>query len=124
VTLLAVKVFFGKVWAWLKANWKWLLFPIALLVFLAGWLFKKKVEVIAPGSTAANVAAQKARELAEKQAKEAEAAKAKRIEELKKEHDAVIQKLTDEQKKKVDELVDDPEELNKFLLDVGKQIRG
>lgn len=119
-----MKVFFSKVWEWLKRNWKWLLFPIALLVFLVGWAIKKRPEVIAPGSTAANAAAQRAKELADQKAKEAEAAKQKRIEELKKEHDAVIQKLTDEQKAKVDELVDDPDKLNEFLLSVGKQIRG
>lgn len=124
MTLLALKAFFGKVWAWLKANWKWLLFPIGILLLVIGWFSGKRIDVVSPGSVAASDAARKARDEAERKAKEAEAARAKRIEELKKEHDATIQKLTDEQKGKVEELLDDPDELNKYLLDVGKRMRG
>jgi hypothetical protein len=124
VTLLALKVFFGKVWAWLKANWKWLLFPVGLLVLGYELYARRKPDVISPGSVAAAAAAAKAQELAAKKAAEAEAARAKRVEELKKVHDDTIQKLTDEQKAHVEELVDDPAKLNEYLLDVGKQIRG
>ena len=112
-----------KVWVWLKANWKWLLFPVGLLLFLAGWVFRPKTVVVDSVLHDAALAEDKAKAEADKKNAEALAAKEVAVQKIQEDHAATIQKLTDEQKSKVTELRDDPEALAQYLLNVGNQIR-
>ena len=113
-----------KVWTWLKANWKWLLFPVGILLFLAGWLLRPKTVVVDSALHNAALAEDKAKAEADKKNAEALAVKDAAVQKIEAEHQATIKQLTDEQKSKVTELRDDPDALNQYLLDVGNQIRG
>ena len=115
--------FLAKAWEWLKKNWMWVLLPVGLLLLVFGVL-KPRPKVIGSQLHDAAVAANKARAEADKRAAEAAAARDAEVKRIEAEHAESIKKLTDSQKKTVEELRTDPEALNKYLLDVGKQIRG
>lgn len=113
-----------KILTWLKTNWKWLLFPVGILLFLIGRLTSRKPPVVvAPELVGAAEEKLKAEEEAKSKALEAEADKKRRLVEIEKEHAEALRKLTDNQKKLVEALKDDPERLNDFLIDVGKSVR-
>lgn len=112
-------------WAWVKKNWKWLLFPIGILLFVIGKVSaKKSYRVINPELVDAEKTKRKAREESEAKNLEAKKERDKRLAEVVEAHDTKLQNLTAEQNEKVDELRDDPERLNEYLLEVGKDIRG
>lgn len=110
-----------KVWEWLKRNWKYILFPVGIL--LALFAYRRRPDVIAPRLLEAEEARKKAAEEAEKKIQKAREERDKRIEEIEKEHSSTVSKLTDEQRSRLEELREDPDELNSFLLGVGKEIR-
>lgn len=113
------------VWNWVKRYWKWLLFPIGILLFLLGrFTIKKPTPVIAPELVRASEEEKKAREEAEKRALAAELERERKLLEINAKHEETLKKMTDEQKHKAKELEAQPEKLNEFLLEVGKQIRG
>mgnify|MGYP001244304738 FL=1 len=125
MTLLALKVFFSKAWEWLKKYWMWVLFPIGLLVLGAKGLalLKRPAPVLPPELVGASQTAESERRIAEQRAREAETARAQKITQVEAEHLDVIRKLDEEQYKKVEELRDDPDKLNEYLLQVGKDMR-
>jgi Skp family chaperone for outer membrane proteins len=113
-----------KAWPWLKANWKWLLFPIGILVFIAGYTSKSKIGTVSSellgaaedrkvieGRTAGQI-------VEEKQVRDEKLAK------IEKEHSATVSKLTRAQRDQMEKLRNDPDKVNEFLLKVGKDIRG
>ena len=113
-----------NIWTWLKANWKWLLFPVGILLFIVGRFTARKLPVVvAPEMVGAAEEKLKAEEDAKSKALEAEAAKQRRLAEIEKEHAEALKKLTDNQRSLVKALQDDPEKLNDFLIDVGKSVR-
>ena len=110
-------------WPWLKKNW-WLvvLFPIGVLAVI-NKVFRPHTSVVTSElleaeSTRHEVeeAAREARELALEQ-------KTARIIEVQEEHAAVVAELTEDQASKAGALLDDPEALNSYLLQVGKDVR-
>jgi hypothetical protein len=115
-----------RVWVWLKANWRWLLFPAGLLVFLAGWLTRSRSTpvVVSPALQEAAQAAARAGEEADRQAAGAARVRDERVRQIEVEHAEALKKLTDAERAQVRELQDDPEKLNQFLVDVGRQTRG
>lgn len=115
----------SKAWAWVKKNWRWLLFPIGVLLFIVGKASaKKNYKVVNPELVGAEKEMRKAREEAEAQIQDAKTRRLEDTAKIEEEHAATIDKLTDEQLARAAELKDDPEELNSYLLDVGKEIRG
>lgn len=117
-------LFLGKVWSWVKKNWKWLLLPIGVVIFIIGRITaKRNFKVVNPELHEADKKKREAQEQADREAQEATKERDEKVSELKKEHAETIKKLTDEQKKRAEELKD-PDELNEFLLEVGKEIRG
>lgn len=112
-----------KVWVWVKKYWKYLLFPIGILVGIIGFIGRRKPEVIAPELLDAEEKEREINEEAEKRLDEVEEKRRKQVEDVEREHAETIQKLTDEQKEKLEELREDPDELNDFLLEVGKSVR-
>lgn len=114
-----------KAWAWIKKYWKYLLFPVGIIVGILGVLSRRKDvgDVVAPKEVETEGEREAANAEAKKKAEEAEAAKKKAVEDLEREHADTIDKLTDEQREKVEELREDPDKLNEFLLGVGKEIR-
>lgn len=114
--------FLKKAWEWLKRNWMWVLLPVGILLLLLG--IKPRPKVVGSQLHGAADAANKARAEAERKAAEAQAARDAEVKRIEAEHAESIKKLTDAQKKTVEELRTDPEKLNEYLLNVGKQIRG
>jgi len=114
-----------KVWEWLKKYWKYILFPVGIVLGILGALSTRRAVEVTPSEVGeAEKEKRRAEEEAEEKVREAETKKLQRIQEIEEEHRAVIEQLTEEQQSRVEELRESPEDLNTFLLDVGKQIRG
>lgn len=115
-----------KVWEWLKKYWKYILFPVGIVLGVIAAVAARRstpVNVVAPKEVETEPERDAANAAAVQKAKEAEAARDAAIKKVEAEHAATLKVLTDEQKGKVAELQEDPDELNKFLLSVGKSIR-
>lgn len=108
-------------WEWLKKNWKWVLFPVGILLAILG--FRRKPDVLAPSLVEADGVLEREDTKADIVKAQALADRDKKITEVTQKHDAVISKLTEEQRKEADSLQEDPEKLNAFLLDVGRDQR-
>jgi len=109
--------------AWLKKNWKWLVFPVGIALYLLGYYAHKKPVVVAPESVGAAAVKEQAKEEAKKSEAQAEEERLLNLATITNEHANTIKHLTDEQKEKAKELSADPVKLNDFLIDVGKSIR-
>jgi hypothetical protein len=109
---------------WLKKNWRWLVLPVGIALFLAGYLIRKKPKVLAPEMVGASEVERNATDDAAAAVAAAVKEKDERLAEIEKEHAATLEKLTDGQRAKVKELHEDPEKLNDFLLHIGRDIRG
>lgn len=121
----ATESVFCAVWFWIKTHWKPLLLGISTLGvgLLVGRLLRKPPEVVAP----ALVEADEVRENAQLE-ENREVARAKKelddeVQRVIEEHAGSVDRLTDAQRSKVDELKADPEALNDYLLQVGRDIR-
>jgi len=100
-----------KVWEWLKKNWKWIVFPVGILLAVLGWFFwwrgRQKVEI--PPSTTDDAA-----DNAVDATAKASDVKTQALEELEKDHGEKLSTMTDEQrdefekvkKKPIDEVVE------------------
>ena len=119
-------VFLWKVWAWIKKYWKYLLFPVGIVLGILAVIFKRKDlgKVVAPKEVETEGERDTANAEAKKKAEDAAKAKKKAIQHIVMEHADTIGELTQEQLEKVGELEGDPDALNEFLLGVGKEIRG
>lgn len=114
-----------KVWLWLKKYWKWLAFPIGILVFILGRLTSRKLPaVIAPELVGAAEVKEKANREAAVELRRVDDERQAKVKQIEEKHSEVISKLTDEQKKQYEAIKADPNEVNNFLLGVGKDIRG
>ena len=123
--MIAVVLVLKKVWEWVKKYWMYLLFPVGLVVGIVSMLGRSKTPtpVVAPELLEAERDRLLAEEEAAKKIREAEAKHAAEIKEIEEKYAATIAKLTQEQKERVEELREDPNELNSFLLSVGKSMR-
>lgn len=111
-------------WRWLKKYWMWLLFPVGIFVFIVGRLTARRLpDVVAPEIVEAEENRRRAQEEADRQVEEAEAEREQKLDEIREEHAETVSKLTEAQKEKAAELVDDPEKLNEFLTNVGREVR-
>ena len=113
-----------KLWMWLKKYWKYVLFPIGIIVGILSVLGRRKSgPVIAPEVLGAEEDKKRAREDADKKLKVADAEQTRKIQAITEEHAKVIDQLNAEQKGRLEELREDPDELNNFRLSVGKDVR-
>ena len=118
-----------KLWDWVKLYWKWLLFPVgiisSLVIFLLGRSSKETTtQLVAPALVEAEEIKAKAGLLAEQRTMEADLKRQQQLRLLEQEHADLLRQLDTEQRSKVTELLDDPEALNAYLLQVGQSIRG
>jgi hypothetical protein len=113
------------VWLWLKKNWKAVLLGILTLGIglLIGKALKKAPKVVAPELVGAGEVKVIAEEKAEEELEVAIEVRDKTVEEVEADHKATLSKLTKKQREELPKLREDPVKLNRFLLDVGKQIR-
>jgi hypothetical protein len=111
---------------WLKKNWMWLLLPVGILLFIFGRTSKptRKIDVVSTKLHGADVKREELKAELEDKVKELDDEKADKIAKVVIEHKGVIDSMTDEQKEKADELLEDPDELNSYLLNVGQHVRG
>ena len=112
-----------KVWDWLKKYWKWILFPVGILLGVLSLLSRRRPDVVAPEAIGAQETKVREQSRADKKLHKARAVRDKKKAEIEKEHAVTISKLTRAQRDEMQDLQDDPKKLNKFLLDVGEQIR-
>lgn len=119
-------LFLRKVWGWLKKYWKYLLFPVGIVLGILGVLAKRKDlgDIVAPKEVETEEERDEANAEATRLSEQAKIVRDAKVEFLKREHAETIEELTDKQKAQVDELEEDPDALNEFLLGVGKEIRG
>lgn len=113
----------GKAWPWLKKNWQWVLVPIGVLLFATKLLGGRRTTVVASELTGAAEVEREAEAVANREKAEATKRRLTRLRVVKEEHAEAVKVLTKEQAARVDELLEDPEGLNSYLLDVGKQVR-
>jgi hypothetical protein len=103
----------------------WVLLPVGILMFLAGRMSRKTIEPT--GGRETLEAEEHRREQEAKAAREsAEAADERdsRVEAIEQEHADTVARLNEKQKREAEELRRDPDKLNEFLLQVGKEARG
>lgn len=98
---------------------------LGAIVALAGFIFlgRNKLQVVAPALEGADEKKAEIELDAANKIKAVDLDTAAHLQAITTEHAAVIEKLNEEQRAKVQEL-QDPEKLNSFLLEVGKQQRG
>lgn len=113
-----------KAWPWLVANWKWLLFPIGIIVFILGYSVRKRPEVLAPELLEHAKETSKIEKRTAGQIVEAKEERDRKIKEIEKEHANTVAKLTRKQRDELEGLREDPDKLADFLKQVGKDIRG
>lgn len=114
-----------KIWGWLKKYWKWLLFPVGIVLGILALVNKDRIkDVVAPEAVKAEEDRIKHELEARKRAEQAEQERKAAVEELERRHADTLEKLTEGQKAQVEELRENPDKLNEFLIGVGKGVRG
>lgn len=115
-----------KTWSWVKENWKSVLLGISTLGIglLIGRAARRPQEVVNPELTEAEIEKKRAREEQERKDREAKERRDMALQKVQEEYADRLKELTEEQSKRVAELSDDPEELNDYLLEISKDVRG
>ena len=89
-----------KIWGWLKMNWKWILFPVGLLMSIGGVLIairnRENVHIT-------ELAVDNAWDLFGEE-DSARTIKDAKLEELKREHQSRLEKLSEDQRRELSEL--------------------
>lgn len=104
-----------KAWEWLKKYWQWLLFPVGIVLFILGRLTKAGTVVTIDPTEKADERAKEERARRETELAAEQARLRARLDEVRAENQATLQKLNEEQMGKAAELEADPEKLNEWL---------
>lgn len=115
---------FTQAVAWLKKNWKWVLLPIGVLVWLAGRSSKQTTQVVSSSLTQHEN--YKARIDAQVKAKMDAAAEEREqaLELTRRKNDEALRQIQMQAQAKAAELQANPENVNDFLKGVGAGVRG
>lgn len=97
-------IFLKKAWDWIKKYWKWILFPIGILLAIAGFIAGRMTRKTVPPTPGPVVSGDD--EL--NQVVTADAERDKKLQELREKNQARLESLTAEQQKELDELKDKP----------------
>ena len=118
------------VWAfrtkeWLKKYWKWLLFPIGILLLILGYGLapRRKVVVTSTALAGADEAKVRINEVASTKVREADAKEAGQLAGIAAQQAAAVASGTQEQIAAVDAAQGDSDKVNALLVGVGKQMR-
>lgn len=104
-----------KIWAWLKANWKWLLFPVGIALFIIGRFSRSPELVTIDPTKKADDRAKVERERREAELAAEQARLRERLDAVHRENADKLKTLTEEQMGQAAELEQDPEKLNEWL---------
>jgi hypothetical protein len=120
---LPVWVFLTK--EWLERNWKWLLFPVGLLLLLVGYVLAPRKKVVVTSSVAAEAdkAIDKIDAEADVKRRQADATTAAQLAGISSQHSASVAAATQQQLDATDAAQGDSGRVNDLLLDVGRQMR-
>lgn len=113
-------------WGWVKMHWRWLLFPVGILLFLLGRLTRKStpvVQVVSPALEGHDKVDQELQKKLDASLTQVDEQKQKQLLDIETEHAATIKTLTDDQKKQMADLRSDPDQLASFLKSVGDSAR-
>jgi hypothetical protein len=112
-----------KALPWLKKWGPWIIFPLGLLLLAVKVFRGTPGQVVSTGLQEAAAPINEANAEAAEKEEAARAERDKRVAEVHEVHAETVKGLTDEQMGKVNDLLEDPEELNSYLLGVGKRVR-
>ncbi len=111
-------------WSWTKANWKWLLFPIGLLLYVVGRAAARRdVTVVSPGLVEHQEVQAELDAKAAKQKQEADAKAVGQLSSIEAGRSARVGSETQKQVAEVEAAQGDPTRVNDLLKKVGKDIR-
>jgi hypothetical protein len=108
---------------WLKKYGPWIIFPLGLLLLAVKVLAGTRTQVVSSGFSEAAAASADADEEATQKIEASTAHRDKSVAEIHEVYTKATGALVAKQTAGVTELLEDPEDLNKFLLDVGRQVR-
>jgi hypothetical protein len=115
--------FMTKAWPWLKKNWAWIVLPVGLLILVLKAFGRQRISVVAPELIGAAEEQSSAKAEADARVSEAGRVRAEDSDHINAEHSAAVDRLVGSQAAKVGPLLEDPDALNDFLKDVGKDMR-
>jgi hypothetical protein len=114
----------GAAWAWLKLNWKWLLFPLGVLLYVVGRVSaRSNTTVVSPGLTEHEGVDEKLKAEAAQKKQAADNKAAEQLNGIEADRRAVANAETERQLKAVEAAQGDPDKVNDLLKKVGKDIR-
>jgi hypothetical protein len=111
-------------WLWLQKNWRWVLFPIGILLLVLGWTRRTSVTVAGSSLLEADQNAKKLADQAVIKTQEAATLRDIKVDEADHALEVDVAVVVDREKAEAPALVQDPDALNQALLAVGKHQRG
>jgi hypothetical protein len=111
-------------WFWLQKNWRWVLFPIGILLLVLGWTRRTSVTVAGSSLLEADQNAKKLADQAVIKTQEAATLRDIKVDEADHALEVDVAVVVDREKAEAPALVQDPDALNQALLAVGKHQRG
>jgi len=99
-------IFLSKAWAWIKKYWKWILFPVGILVTLVSFLIGRYASKTVPPPAPPDLS--KPGEEAVDAVLEAAERRDKKLQELYEKNQDRLEGLSDEQEKELEALAEKP----------------
>lgn len=116
--------FFGTAWRWLKRNWKWLLLPVGIVIWLVGRLMARKTVVVESSALGEHAEVERKVE-AQAEEKKAELAQEReaQLAGIAAEHAAKSTSITQQHVAEAAATEGDSEKVNDLLSQVSKDMR-
>lgn len=110
---------------WLKKYWKWLLFPLGLLLLILGYGLapRRKVVVTSTALAGADEAKVRINDEASVKVREADAKEAGQLAGISAQHSSAVAAVTQKQIAAAEQVQGDSDKVNSLLLQVGKDVR-
>lgn len=116
--------FLKNAWAWLKANWKWLLAPVGVVIWFLARASASKTVVVADGAIVGHdEEVAKADAVAAVQKAQADATAQAQHTQLDASHTAAVTALDKNLVAEADAVRDDSDKVNSYLKDTSKEMQ-
>jgi len=113
-----------QAWPWFQKNWRWVLFPIGILLLVLGWTRRTSVTVAGSSLLEADQNAKKLADQAAIKTQEAATLRDIKVDEADHALNVTVEAVQAHEKADAPVLAQDPDALNQALLAIGKQQRG